>query len=108
MFATWPFAQWGLDIVRPLKRVPNNKRFLLVTTDYFTKWVEVKALASISVEVVRQFIWEDIICQFGLPHTIVPGNGKQFDIEEVTTLCLALGIRHNFSKPYHPQANGQA
>nr|CAN67487.1 hypothetical protein VITISV_044189 [Vitis vinifera] len=33
----WPFAQWGMDI----------KKFLLVATDYFSKWVEAEAYASI-------------------------------------------------------------
>lgn len=96
-----------MDIVGPLKREPNNKRFLLVATDYFTKWVKAKALASISAQVVRRFIWEDIICRFGLLHTIISNNGKQFDTEEVTVLCSTFGIRHKFSTPYHPQANGQ-
>lgn len=41
MFYAWPFAQWGLDIVGPLKRDPSNKRFLLFGIDYFTKWIEV-------------------------------------------------------------------
>ncbi|XP_028080313.1 uncharacterized protein LOC114281927 [Camellia sinensis] len=43
----WPFAQWGLDIVRPLPRALGSKRFLIVVTDYFTKWVEVEPLAHI-------------------------------------------------------------
>jgi hypothetical protein len=40
----WPFAQWGLDIVGPLPQAPGNKRFLITTTDYFTKWVEAEPL----------------------------------------------------------------
>ena len=35
----WPFAQWGLDILGPFPKAAGNKRFLLVGTDYFTKWV---------------------------------------------------------------------
>ena len=34
----WPFAQWGLDILGPFPKAAGNKRFLLVGTDYFTKW----------------------------------------------------------------------
>lgn len=37
MFIAWLFTQWGLDIVGPLKRELSNKRFLLVSTDYFSK-----------------------------------------------------------------------
>jgi len=35
----WPFTQWGLDIVGPFPKAAGNKRYLLVSTDYFTKWV---------------------------------------------------------------------
>ena len=43
----WPFAQWGLDIMGPLPRAPGNKRFLIVATDYFNKWVEGEPLSNI-------------------------------------------------------------
>ena len=43
----WPFAQWGINIVGPLPTAPAHKKLLLVATDYFSKWVEVKAFASI-------------------------------------------------------------
>ena len=41
----WPFAQWGLDIVGPFPKAAGNKRYLLVGTDYFTKWVKAEPLA---------------------------------------------------------------
>ena len=43
----WPFVQWGMDIVGPLPAAPAQKKFLLVATDYFSKWVEAEAYASI-------------------------------------------------------------
>ena len=43
----WPFAQWGLDIVDPFPKAAGNKKYLLVGTDYFTKWVEAEPLANI-------------------------------------------------------------
>ncbi|XP_010658094.1 uncharacterized protein LOC104881059 [Vitis vinifera] len=43
----WPFAQWGMDIVGPLPAAAAQKKFLLVATDYFSKWVEAEAYASI-------------------------------------------------------------
>ena len=39
----WPFVQWGMDIVRPLLVVASQKKFLLMTIDYFSKWVEAEA-----------------------------------------------------------------
>ncbi|XP_028058581.1 uncharacterized protein LOC114262423 [Camellia sinensis] len=43
----WPFALWGLDIVGPLPATPDNRKFFIAATDYFTKWVEVEPLATI-------------------------------------------------------------
>jgi hypothetical protein len=36
---TWPFVVWGLDLVRPLKRVPRGYTHLLVAIDKFMKWI---------------------------------------------------------------------
>ena len=43
----WTFAQWGLYIVGPFSKVVGNKKYLLVNTNYFTKWVEAELLANI-------------------------------------------------------------
>ena len=43
----WPFAQWGLDIVGLFPKAVGNKKYLIVYTNYFTKWVEAKPLAKI-------------------------------------------------------------
>ena len=45
--------------------------------------------------------------RFGIPHTLVSDNGKQFDSPEVRDHCELLRIRHRFTSVYHPQANGQ-
>ena len=42
-----PFALWGMDIVDPLPIAAVQKKFLLVATDYFSKWVEVEAYVNI-------------------------------------------------------------
>ena len=44
----WPFAQWGIDIVDPLPQDKGQVKFILVAIDYFTKWVEAEALATIT------------------------------------------------------------
>ena len=35
----WPFEQWGMDIVGPLPIAAKQKKFLLIATDNFSKWV---------------------------------------------------------------------
>ena len=44
----WLFAQWGIDILGPLPLGKGQVKFLLVVIDYFTKWVETEALATIT------------------------------------------------------------
>ena len=53
----WPFVQWGIDIVGPLPIGKGQVRFLLVAIDYFTKWVEAEALATITEARIQNFIW---------------------------------------------------
>ena len=54
----WPFAQWGLDIVGPFPKATSNKRYLLVSIDYFTKWVKAEPLANIRDMDAKKFIWK--------------------------------------------------
>ena len=56
----------------------GQTKFLLVGVDYFTTWIEVKSLASISAKNVWKFVCKSIVCQFGNPHTIITDNGQQF------------------------------
>ena len=57
----WPFAQWGLDIVGPFSKAVGNKKYLLVGTDYFTKWVEAEPLANIRDVDAKRFVWKNIV-----------------------------------------------
>jgi len=54
--SSYPFAQWGLDIVGPFSRAIGNRRFVLVVVDYFTKWAEAEALANIQDVDVKKFV----------------------------------------------------
>jgi transposase InsO family protein len=81
-------------------------RFLIVAIDYFTKWTEAKPLATITGQQVKRFVWENIVCRFGLPHEIVSDNGKQFADNPFKTWCEQLKITQIFTFVAHPQANG--
>ena len=56
MTALWPFAQWGLDIMRPFPTVVRQLKFLVVGINYFTKWVEAETLANTTEKNVRNFV----------------------------------------------------
>ena len=105
--SSWPFVQWRIDIIDPLPLGKSRVKFLLVAIDYFTKWVEAKALATITEARIQNFVWKNIICRFGIPLTIISDNGRQFDSQGFRDFCSGLGIKNQYSSPRHPQANGQ-
>ena len=86
----------------------GTKRFLLVGTDYFTKWVETEPLANIRDVYAKKFIWKNIVTKFGVPHTLISYNGLQFDSKAFRRYCSELGIANRYSTPAYPQGNGQA
>ncbi|KAK9049713.1 hypothetical protein SSX86_031318 [Deinandra increscens subsp. villosa] len=103
----WPFYKWGIDIVGPFPEAPGRIKFLIVAVDYFTKWPEVKAVATITGKQVINFVWEQIVCRYGLPGKIVSDNGKQFADNPFKTWCQELQITQVFTSVAHPQSNGQ-
>ena len=103
----WPFSQWGIDIMGPLPQGKRHMRFLLVVIDYFTKWVEAEALATITEAKVQNIVWKNIVYKFVIPRTIISDNGRQFNSHEFRSFCANLGIKNKYSSPGHPQASGQ-
>ncbi|XP_074342511.1 uncharacterized protein LOC141680093 [Apium graveolens] len=71
-----PFVIMGMDILGPFSIVSGHRKFIVVAIDYFTKWIEAKALAKITIKQITQFFWENVICHFGIPCILVTDNGK--------------------------------
>ena len=65
---------------------------MVVGIDYFTKWVEAEALATITEKNIRSFVWRCIVCRFGIPRVLVSDNGRQFDNGHFRDFCTQLGI----------------
>ncbi|KAK4858496.1 hypothetical protein QYF36_017342 [Acer negundo] len=93
---------------RQTTRSSKRHVYMLVLTDYFTKWVEIGAFRQVRDIEVRNFVWRNIICRFGIPREIVTDNGSQFISYDFKNLCDKYGIKLSFSTPRYPQANGQA
>ncbi|GJV94666.1 hypothetical protein Tco_1187433 [Tanacetum coccineum] len=94
-----------IDIAGPFPEGLGKVKFLIVAIDYFTKWIEAKPLATITGAQVKKFIWDNIVCRFGLPGEIISDNGKQFRDNPFKDWCEKLCIRQCFASVKHPQAN---
>jgi hypothetical protein len=53
--STWPLQRWGMDLVGPLPPSQGGNKFAVVTVEYFTRWIEAKPLATITLESVKKF-----------------------------------------------------
>ncbi|CAL9006411.1 unnamed protein product, partial [Prunus brigantina] len=91
---------FSLPYLRPVK-------YAIVAVDYFTKWAEAEALATITAARIETFVWQNIVCRFGIPNIIVTDNGRQFDNAKFKQFCSNLKIKLCFASPAHPQSNGQ-
>ncbi|GJR33732.1 reverse transcriptase domain-containing protein [Tanacetum coccineum] len=72
----WPFYKWGIDIAGPFLEGPGKVKFLIVAIDYFTKWIEAKPVATITGAQIKKFVWDNIVCRFGLPGEKISDNRK--------------------------------
>ena len=108
MVAPWPFYTWGLDLVGPINSSSHGYTWILVATKYFIKWAEAVPLRKGIGGAVANFIKENIIVRFGVPHRIISNNGTPFMNSEVRKMLEFYQVKHHHSSPYYPQGNGQA
>jgi hypothetical protein len=103
---TWPLQRWGLDIIGPLPTAQGNLKFTFVGVEYFTKWIEARAVSTITSKITQKFFWQNIVCRFGVPSELTVDNGKQFDSQDFRDFCFSIGTMPVFTSVYHPQSNG--
>uniref|UniRef100_A0A2N9EE51 Integrase catalytic domain-containing protein n=1 Tax=Fagus sylvatica TaxID=28930 RepID=A0A2N9EE51_FAGSY len=108
MATPWPFHTWGLDLIGPINPSSGGYIWILVATEYFSKWVEAIPLRKATGAAVANFIREHIITRFGIPHKIISDNGTPFVNKNVREVLEHYRIKHRRSTPYYPQGNGQA
>ncbi|XP_043716321.1 uncharacterized protein LOC122664535 [Telopea speciosissima] len=102
-----PFGQWRMDILGPFPKASGGKQFAVVAVDYFTKWVEAEALATITVAKVWKFFLHSVIYRYGIPRTLISDNGKQFE-QKFKEYSDQYEIQLRKTSVAHPQSNGLA
>ena len=90
IMATRAFAKWGIDFVGPIKPPAKHTHaeYIIVATDYLTKWVEAKATVKNDARTTTKFLYENVFTRYGLPIEIVSDQGVHF-INEVIEFLLA-------------------
>ena len=106
--ATEPFQVIGIDFLGPIRPAsPNGNNFIMVITDYFTKWVEAIPLPDQKAITTADALYKHILQRHGLPKTIITDRGTNFTSKLFEHLCAKLKIEHRLTTAYHPASNGE-
>jgi IS30 family transposase len=84
----------------------GNLKYVVVAVEYFSKWIEAKPLATITLATVQKLFWQNIVYRFGVPKAITVDNGKQFDAETFKEFYDQIGTKIHFASVRHPESNG--
>jgi hypothetical protein len=59
--------KWGIDYVGPISPPSSRKNgYIIVATEYLTKWAEAKAVKMVDAKQMAIFLYENIISCFGV------------------------------------------
>jgi transposase InsO family protein len=101
-----PFERWGLDFIQDLKPTQNGNKHIVTAIDYATRWLIAKPVPGRDERTVLDFLYNDIIINFGCPNEILTDRGSSFLSEAVQSFVNRYQIYHLKTAPYHPQVNG--
>ncbi|KAI5342276.1 hypothetical protein L3X38_010151 [Prunus dulcis] len=105
----WSFRVCAMDLIGRIYPASSKQHyFIILATNYFTKWVEAKPVKSTTSQEIITFIEEQIIQRFGIPESITIDRECSFIYGEMLDMAEAFKFKLLQSTPYCAQANGQA
>ena len=104
--SSFPMERIATDILGELPETEDGNRYILVVSDYFSKWTESFAMSNMEAETVAKIIVEQVIARFGVPSYIHSDQGRQFESSLFSEMCKMLNIKKTRTTAYHPQSDG--
>ena len=100
--------KWGIDFIGMINPPSSaGHKWIINTTDYFTRWTEAIPLKESNESAVLNF-YDDIIHRFSTLDSIVLDNALAFTGLRVSEWAVKNGIYLSTSSNYYPQGNGLA
>ncbi len=81
--------------------------YIVVATEYLTKWAEAKAVKTDATAHAAAFMYENIIARFGCPKILVSDKDTHFLNDLISEMTQSFQINDRKRTPYHPQTIGQ-
>jgi hypothetical protein len=96
----------GTDILGPLPETPRGNKYILVVTDYFSKWVEILPVPDQTAVTCAEKILNEVIARFGTPLSLHSDQGRNYESLIFTELCRLLEVRKTRTSAGNPRCNG--
>lgn len=100
-----PWETISTDLMGPLPRSLKGNSYVLVVTDYLSKFSLIFPLRTSSAEVVTRKIEEEVFLVFGVPRIIICDNGPQYRSTRFQKLAEQYACKIKYTANYHPRAN---
>ncbi|UYV69914.1 hypothetical protein LAZ67_7001174 [Cordylochernes scorpioides] len=84
----------------------GKKKWIVVCTDYLTKYAVTQSLGSGEAQEIAKFLLEEVILKHGAPREIVMDRGRNFQSRLIQELTKNCHIKKKTTTAYHPQTNG--
>ena len=97
-----PWLKLAIDVCGPF---PTGEQ-VVVLTDYYSRWPEVKILKSVTSKSILDWLLS-VFATHGFPNEIKSDNASYFVSAEFKDTLASWGIEHRTVTEYWPQANGQ-
>lgn len=94
--------------MHPLTEAENKHRYIIVISDYFTKWTEAIPMQNMEAQTVAKIITNEVICSLTSCQatTIHQDQGKQYQRVVLAEVYRLVQTSKTRTTQYHPQFDG--
>ena len=95
-----------ISLAQSIRLVPWRNRFIILATDYATKWVKARPTRKNDATIAAVFLFEEIMMRFGHPLEIESDRRMHFLNDVICDITTKYLINHRKTTPYNLKANG--
>ena len=100
------FDRVAVDVLGPFPPSNMGNRYIVVFSDYLTRWCESFPVPSVEATVIARLLVDEIISRHGAPRVLLSDRGTNFLSKIVADVCKIFQIHKVNTSSYHPQTDG--